>query len=63
MVPKEYSCLAYWQQRFKALEPSLTYKAANYMEHQSWQRKFRKKFVECLGKMPTNDLPLDLQVV
>jgi len=63
MIPKEYSCLAYWQQRYKALKPSLTYKAANYEEHRSWQRKFRKKFVECLGKMLANDLPLKVQVI
>jgi len=62
-IPKEYSCLAYWQQRYRALEPSLTYRAANETEHKIWQRAFRKKYRQCLGAMPTEDSPLNVRVL
>jgi dienelactone hydrolase len=63
MVPKEFSCLTYWQERYKALEPALAFKATSFKAYKAWQNKFRKKFLECLGKMPINDLPLDVNVV
>ena len=63
MVPKEYSCLAYWQQRYKELEPSLAFKATSFEEYQAWQNEFREKFIQCLGKMPSNDCPLDIHVL
>lgn len=63
MVPKEFSCLAYWQERYKELEPALTCKATSFEEYHTWQNGFREKFIECLGKMPSNTLSVDVKVL
>lgn len=63
MVPKEFSCLAYWRARYKEHEPALAFKAESLEEYKKWQRAFRARFVKCLGKMPSADLPLDVKVV
>jgi len=63
MVPKEFSCLAYWQAQYKELEPALAFKATSFEEYQTWQNEFREKFIECLGKIPSNDLLLDLKII
>jgi len=62
-IPQEYSCLTYWRRRYLAHEPSLTYRAADRAKHRTWQRTFRKKYLECLGAMPADDSPLKVRVL
>jgi dienelactone hydrolase len=62
MTPEEFSCLSYWQKRYIEIEPSLSFHAVNYEEYRLWQHMFKEKFIECIGKMPESDLPLDVKV-
>jgi dienelactone hydrolase len=63
MIPEEFSCLAYWQNRYRELEPVLFYKAKTFESYKRWRQKFRRKFIDCLGKMPDERLPLDVSIV
>jgi dienelactone hydrolase len=63
MIASEFSCLRYWQQRYKALAPALTFNATSFQEYKDWQKKFRKKYIKCLGLMPDCNLPLSMRVI
>ncbi len=58
----DFSGLAYWQNRYRELEPKMAFRARNRALFDRWKTDFRAKFVECLGKMPEDHLPLDVRV-
>jgi dienelactone hydrolase len=62
MVRKEYSCLAYWRSRYGQTRPKMAFDARDPRSFGEWQRRFRAKFLECLGKMPEERVPLDTVV-
>ncbi|MBE3065267.1 MAG: acetylxylan esterase [Spirochaetes bacterium] len=62
MVDPDFSCLEYWRRRYRADAPKLSFAAATVRGYAGWKREFRKKFVQCLGRMPETDAPLDVVV-
>ncbi len=63
MIAKEFSCLSYWQQQYQAINPSMTFRATTFRDYEVWQKNFREKYIECLGKMPVDDQPLNVKIV
>ena len=63
MIQQEFSCLAYWQQRFQAQEPRMMFRATSVDGFERWQKGFAPKFVECLGRMPDKTGALDVEVL
>jgi cephalosporin-C deacetylase-like acetyl esterase len=61
-VRPDFSGLAYWQNRYREIEPQMAFRGRDRAAFDLWKAEFGKKFVECLGKMPPEKLPLDVQV-
>ena len=63
MIEKEYSCLSYWRQHYQAIKPSMTFNATTHRGYMEWQKDFREKYIECLGKIPIDDQALDMKII
>lgn len=63
MTDNEFSCLVYWQKRYREREPQMKFRANTYDEFQEWKSGFSAKFAECLGKMPDEPTPLATRVL
>jgi len=62
ITPEEFSNLAYWRAKYMEFEPKLAFKADSFDAYSEWQRTFREKYIECLGKMPEPYPSLDTEV-
>jgi dienelactone hydrolase len=63
MSELEFSNLAYWQNRIRDIEPRMTFRGRDRATFDQWKSEFRAKFIELLGRMPSERLPLDLEVL
>ncbi|RKX77901.1 MAG: hypothetical protein DRP87_07835 [Spirochaetes bacterium] len=63
MIAEEYSCLEYWRKRYKEKEPSIVFNGNDKASFYKWQDEFRKKFIQCLGNMPEDDIPLETEII
>jgi len=62
MSRADFSGLAYWQNRIRDIEPRMAFRARDRESFDRWKNDFRRKFVELLGRMPSERLPLDVEV-
>ncbi|MFH1759808.1 MAG: alpha/beta hydrolase family protein [bacterium] len=63
MIPKEYSCLEYWRKRYYSTPLKMEFNAKTKKAFNQWQKKFRIRFLECLGKVPREKSKLEIKVL
>ena len=63
MIPKEYSCLEYWRNLYRNTTPKMEFNALSFEEYQIWRESFYSKYIECLGRFPKADVPLEPKIV
>jgi dienelactone hydrolase len=63
MIAEEYSCLEYWRKRYLEEEPKMAFRGKNIESYNKWRAIFEKKFVECLGRMPSIKTALDTKII
>lgn len=62
MIDGDFSCLEYWRRLYRAEVPKLSFRGATLHEFEEWKQQFRGRFVQCLGRLPDGDVPLDAEV-
>ncbi|HUV07370.1 MAG TPA: alpha/beta hydrolase family protein [Spirochaetia bacterium] len=63
MTAEEYSCLEYWRKRYMKEEPRMAFRGRDLEAYEAWKPAFQKKFIDCLGRMPSDQVPLDTLVL
>jgi dienelactone hydrolase len=62
MIAREYSCFAYWQERYGGLVPRMAFTATDPEGYARWRQAFGPKYEECLGEIPKGGGPLDVTI-
>ena len=63
MIVEEYSCLEYWRKRYLEEEPKMAFHGENLESYNIWKPIFEKKFVECLGRIPSDKAALETKII
>ena len=58
-IDKAYSCMEYWRSRYLGEKPTLEWQGNSGAGFSSWKKKFRKVFIDCLGRFPEPGCPLE----
>lgn len=62
MIAEEYSCLEYWRKRYLEEKPKMAFQGENLESYNTWKAAFKKKFIECLGRIPSDQISLDTEI-
>ena len=62
MIAEEYSCLEYWRKLYLEEKPKMAFQGENLESYNTWKAVFSKKFIECLGRIPSDQISLDTKI-